>query len=109
VWRHYVDRIVGTGLGMSRQVFDRAVARGEIGPGLDIDALVAAFVGGLQMTTEADPRMRPPSKAAREALVQVVLLACRGSLTPGVISDPGTRAAASRGTPAGLPARRRRG
>jgi AcrR family transcriptional regulator len=105
VWQRYADRIVGTGLTRCRQVLERGVARGEVRPDVDLDVAVCAFVGGLQMITEADTEMRPPTTAKQESLVRLTLAMCAPSVRP---TGPGSRAAASRGTRATPPARPRR-
>jgi AcrR family transcriptional regulator len=79
VWTRYVDRVTGAGLRLSRVVFDQAVDRGEIDPAINLDAIVTAFVGGLQMATLAHPQMNPPSAEERADLVAVALAACRYS------------------------------
>jgi AcrR family transcriptional regulator len=75
LWERYVGHVVGPGLTLAREVFVRAQQRGEIAPAVPLDPLVLAFVGGLQMATEADPTQRPPDDAARDALVDVMLAA----------------------------------
>lgn len=76
-WERWVERIVGPGLRLSREVFERAAARGDISPDVDISMLVMTFIGGLQLTTQANPKQLPPSRQQRKAIIAIVLRACQ--------------------------------
>ncbi|MCZ7680279.1 MAG: TetR/AcrR family transcriptional regulator [Sandaracinaceae bacterium] len=97
---HFVDRTVRT---LPRLMFERAVARGEMAPGTDIDVALGALIGSLY--TRVVMEEQPLDERYIEQLTQLLM---RGvALAPPATGGAGSRASA-RGAARGSAAPRSR-